>query len=171
MNGLDIFILALAAALGLLGAFRGLIRLGFGITGLVLGILLAVRWEERTTPIVRRVVDSDLWAPMFAFTGVVVAVVLAAIAVSTLLRRVLKLAHLAWVDRALGATAGVLGALLLSAGLSIFLAAGLPVGSRLLSDSTLAPVTLRVSHAVVRLAPPALRQRFEDGIQRLDSLA
>ena len=166
MNAFDVVILALAAGLGLLGAFRGLIRMALGIGGLVVGILLAIRWEERATPAVKRVLDSDLWAPMVAFVGIVVVVVLAAVAARILLRRLVKLAHLAWMDRALGVGVGLMGALLLSAALSIFLAAGLPGDSRLLADSTLAPVTLRVSGAVVRLAPLALRKRFDDGMAR-----
>jgi len=166
MNAFDLVILALAAGLALLGAFRGLIRLALGAGGLLVGILLAIRWEERATPAVKRVLDSDLWAPMVAFVGIVVIVVLAAVAAGILLRRLLKLANLAWMDRALGAGVGLLGALLLSAALSIFLAAGLPGDSRLLADSSLAPVTLRLSGAVVRLAPPSLRKRFDDGMAR-----
>ena len=170
MNAFDVFILALAAGLVLLGAFRGLIRMALGLGGLFLGILLAIRWEERATPAVKRVVDSDLWAPLIAFVGIVVVVVLAAVATGILLRRLLKLAKLAWMDRALGAGVGLLGALLLSAALSIFLAAGLPEDSRLLADSTLAPLTLRVSGAVVRLAPPSLRKRFDEGMARFRGL-
>ena len=160
------FILVLAAGLGLVGAFRGLIRMGLGIAGLVVGIFLAMRWEERVTPMVRRVVDSELWAPMIAFIGIVVIVVLAAVAASMLLQRILRLAHLAWVDRLLGASVGLLGAVFLSAALSIFLAAGLPADSRLLADSALAPITLRLSRAIVRLAPPSLRDRFDQGMRR-----
>jgi hypothetical protein len=62
---------------------------------------------------------------------------------------------------------GLVGALFLSAALSIILTAGLPRDSRLLADSKLAPITLRLSVALVRLAPPSLRQRFDAGMQRL----
>ena len=88
------------------------------------------------------------------------------VAVGFVLRKILKAAHLAWVDRLLGASVGLLGALFLSAGLSIFLAAGLPGDSRLLADSALAPITLRLSRAIVQLAPPSLRERFDEGLRR-----
>jgi membrane protein required for colicin V production len=167
VNGFDMFVLVLGLVLVLLGLFRGLVRMAVGLGGLVLGIFLAIRFEERATPLVRRVVDSELWGSMIAFVGIVVGVVLAAAVVSFVLRKLLKAANLAWVDRGLGAAVGLVGALFLSAALSIILTAGLPRDSRLLADSKLAPITLRLSVALVRLAPPSLRQRFDAGMQRL----
>lgn len=167
VNGFDMFLLVLGLVLVLLGLFRGLVRMAVGTGGLVLGILLAIRVEERATPLVRKVVDSELWGSMIAFVGIVVSVVLAAAVVSFLLRKLLKAANLAWLDRGMGAAVGLVGALFLSAALSMILAAGLPRNSRLLADSKLAPITLRLSGALVRLAPPSLRQRFDEGVGRL----
>jgi uncharacterized membrane protein required for colicin V production len=167
VNRFDVLLLVLAAALALLGAWRGLLRLGLGVAGLVGGIALAIRWEERATPLMRRVIDSDLWAPLAAFSAIVVAVAVAAGLLSVLLHGLLRRTRLAWVDRVAGAVAGVLAAFLISAGASVLLAAGLPRDSRLLADSALAPATLKVGAAVARVAPPDLRRRFEDGMKRL----
>jgi len=169
MNGFDLLVLLAAALFVLFGAYRGLLRLGLGLAGLVVGLFLALRWEGALTPYVRRIIDSDLWAPLLSFVGVVVAVVIASLVVAWALRSVLKVAHLLWIDRILGATAGLLCAALLAGGVAVILASDLPPDSRLLADSALAPYTLQISRGVVRLAPEGLRQRFEAGLERITS--
>ena len=167
MNGFDLLVLVLATAFVMLGLFRGLLRLALSIGGLLLGLLLAIRWEDAATPHVRKFVDSDLWAPMIAFVGIVVLVVVASVLASAVLHRFLKVAHLAWVDRILGASAGLLAAVFLSAGISLILASASPDGPPVLQKSTLAPITLSLSRAIVKLAPAELRARFDAGMRQI----
>ena len=58
-------------------------------------------------------------------------------------------------------------AALLAAAVAVPLASVLPRGSRILTESRLAPVTLQVSRLVVRLAPDELRERFQQGLDRI----
>ena len=167
MNGFDLLILLSAALLVLFGAYRGLVRIALGLGGLVVGLILALRWEGAVSRWVRPLVDSDLWAPLLAFVGVVVAVVLAFLVASWTLRHLLRAAHLIWLDRLLGAAAGLVCASLLAGALAVLLASDLPAGSRFLAHSRLAPYTLQISRGVVRLAPSQLRERFQVGLERI----
>jgi membrane protein required for colicin V production len=169
MNGFDVLVLVLVAAFVMLGLFRGLLRLGLSIGGLVVGLLLAIRFEDAATPHVHKFINSDLWAPMVAFVGIVVVVVVGSVIASVLLHRFLKVAHLAWVDRILGASAGLLAAIFLSAGISMVLATAGSKGPPVLKESALAPITLTVSRAIVKLAPAELKARFEEGMRQINA--
>lgn len=167
MNAFDAFVLLAALVLACLGILRGVVRISLGLGGMVLGLLLALQYEGTVAPVVQRVVSDAVVAHLLAFALVVMVVLAASIFLGWVLRHLLKKAHLNWLDRSLGAAAGLLCAALLAAAVAVPLASALPRGSRVLVESRLAPVTLKVSRMVVRLAPEELRLRFQQGLDRI----
>jgi membrane protein required for colicin V production len=171
MNGFDAFVLLAALALVCLGILRGLVRISLGLGGLVLGLLVALQYEGSVAPSFERAVGDPVVAHLLAFAVLVMAVLAGSILLAWALRRLLKKAHLGWLDRLLGAAVGLLCATLLAAAVAVPLASVLPKDSRVLAESRLAPVTLKVSRMVVRLAPQDLREKFLRGIDRIQEAA
>ncbi len=167
MNAFDAFVLLAALILACLGILRGVVRISLGLGGMVLGLLLALQYEGTVAPVVQRVVSDAVVAHLLAFALIVMVVMAASIFLAWVLRHLLKKAHLNWLDRSLGAAAGLLCAALLAAAVAVPLASALPRGSRVLVESRLAPVTLKVSRMMVRLAPEELRLRFQQGLDRI----
>jgi uncharacterized membrane protein required for colicin V production len=167
MNAFDAFVLLAALALFCLGILRGAVRISLGLGGMILGLLVALQYETVLAPYIQRVVKDDVVAHLLAFAMLVMAMMALAILLGWILRHLLKKAHLTWLDRILGAAAGLVCAALLAAAVAVPLASVLPKGSRVLAESRLAPVTLEVSRLVVRLAPDELRQRFHQGLDRI----
>jgi membrane protein required for colicin V production len=167
MNAFDAFVLLTALALFCLGILRGVVRISLGLGGMILGLLVALQYEAALAPTVQRVVSDDVVAHLLAFALLVMGVMATSIFVGWVLRHLLKKAHLTWLDRLLGAAAGLVCAALLAAAVAVPLASVLPRDSRILVESRLAPVTLEVSRVVVRLAPDELRQKFQQGLDRI----
>ena len=167
MNAFDAFVLLAALALACLGILRGVVRISLGLGGIVLGLLLALQYEGVVAPVIQRVVSDEVVAHLLAFALIVMAVLAGSIFLAWTLRNLLKKAHLSWLDRSLGAGAGLLCAALLAAAVAVPLASVLPQDSRVLVESRLAPLTLKVSRMVVRLAPEDVRQKFQQGLDRI----
>jgi membrane protein required for colicin V production len=94
------------------------------------------------------------------------AIVLIAGFIARLARWALRDAGLSWFDRTLGALFGVLRGALIVAVILMVMTAFEP-GSRLLSDSELAPYFLVFGRAAIWLAPSDLRARFYEGLDML----
>jgi len=167
MNAFDAFVLLAALALFCLGILRGAVRISLGLVGMILGLVVALQYEAVLAVRVQRVVSDDVLAHLLAFALLVMGVMALSIFVGWILRHLLKKAHLGWLDRILGAAAGLVCAALLAAAVAVPLASVLPRGSRILAESRLAPVTLEVSRFVVRLAPDELRAQFQRGLDRI----
>ena len=167
MNAFDAFVLLAALALFCVGMLRGVVRISLGLGGMILGLVVALQYEATLAPRLQRVVTDDVLAHLLAFALLVMGVMVLSIFVGWMLRHLLKKAHLTWLDRLLGAAAGLVCAALLAAAVAVPLASVLPRGSRVLTESRLAPVTLEVSRLVVRLAPDELRLRFQRGLDRI----
>jgi len=170
MNGFDLFLIVMVVALLALGAWKGLVRLLLGITGMVAGVFLALRFESRLAPLfLRWVTTQELLARLLAFVSIVVGVSVACVVIAFLVRQMLKVATLGWLDRVLGATAGLVCALLFMGTIALFLTAGFPDQSKLLAGSKTAPYLLQVSRGVAKAAPPELRQKFDAGLEKLQT--
>lgn len=118
MNWLDVVLIVFLALSVLGGLINGLIRTIVGLAGLVLGIYLAGRYYVafgNWLPIA----NEDI-ASIVAFAIILIGIMVVAAIVAFFLRRLIGLAMLGWLDRLLGAAAGlVLGGLLCAAGLAL----------------------------------------------------
>jgi membrane protein required for colicin V production len=170
VNGFDLFVIMVVVALLALGAWKGIVRLLLGATGMVAGVFLALRFESRVAPLfLKWVTTQELIARLLAFVSIVVGVSVACVVIAFLVRHMLKVATLGWLDRLLGATAGLLCALLFMGTIAVFLTAGFPDQSKLLAGSKTAPYLVQVSRGIAKAAPPELRQKFEAGLERLET--
>jgi len=170
MNRFDVFLLAMVVVLLALGAWKGFVRLLLGTVGLVAGVFLALRFESRVAPLFQRWVTSqELVARLLAFVAIVVGVVIACVVIAFLVRQMLKVATLGWLDRLLGATVGLVCALLFMGTIAVFLTAGFPDQSKLLAGSKTAPYLIQISRGIAKAAPADLRQKFDAGFEKLQA--
>lgn len=110
MHPLDAAILITLAILAITGLVYGLIRLAIPIVGLVFGVIMAGRFSS---PLSSLLFPDKFWGEAASFAIIIVAFLIAAGIVASILRRVLKAVSLSWLDR--------LGGFLLLTALGIFL--------------------------------------------------
>jgi len=106
MNWLDIAIIVVLGVLTLLGLKRGLIKSLVPLVGMILAIFLAGRFY---TSLAGRLtfIDSESLAKIIAFAIIVIVVLVVVFILGSMLRTVMQMALLGWVDRLGGAVFGL----------------------------------------------------------------
>lgn len=162
MNWLDIVILIVIALTTLGGLFIGLIASGLSLVGIIVGVILAGRYY---LPLSQHLgfIPSESAARIVAFAIILVGVMIVAMVLALILRRLASLIQLGWLDRLGGAVFGLAtGALLCGTVLAIwvkFAGAGASV-----SGSALASLLLEHFPVVLGLLPAefdAVRSFFQ----------
>ena len=121
MNWLDLIIVIAIAIFAFLGLRMGIIKAVLSLAGLIVGVVLAGRYyapfSEQLT-----FISSDNVAKIVAFAIILIGVMVVARVVAGLLKRLVSMLMLGWVDRVGGAIFGlVLGATLCGALLAIWI--------------------------------------------------
>jgi len=118
MNWLDIVIIVVAVLLGLAGLRQGIIRTAFGIAGLIGGIVLAGRYYDELAALLSS--SGATWANIAAYAIILIATLIVAGVVGSLVAKLVHLVLLGWLDRLVGCVLGVfIGGLLCAAVLAI----------------------------------------------------
>jgi membrane protein required for colicin V production len=84
------------------------------------------------------------------------------------IKYLLNITFLGWVDRLCGAVFGILKGTLIVAVLLVALTAFLQRGTPLIRDSLLAPHVMYLSRAMARVVPRTMKNQFLEGIEALD---
>ncbi|MDZ7374508.1 MAG: CvpA family protein [candidate division KSB1 bacterium] len=165
MNALDGVFLLILAIFAVRGLVRGFFRETFGLIGLVLGVLLAIRWLDSVAGFLSRFVSlGPSILAILAFVLVFVTVAVGFRLLAAIFRGLFRMGSLGWVDRSAGGVVGLLkGAIL--AGAVAFVVSLVPFPAKhwsLREGSTLYPAFRKVlpaSFDLVRLVWPGT-QRF-----------
>ena len=118
MNWLDIVIIVVAVLLGIAGLRQGIIRTVFGIAGLIGGIVLAGRYYGGLAALLSPA--GATWANIAAYAIILLATLIVAGVVGSLVAKLVHFAALGWLDRLVGFILGiVIGGLLCASVLAI----------------------------------------------------
>jgi membrane protein required for colicin V production len=166
MSGADWIIVGAVFVSALLAASQGFFYEVISLAGTVIAYLVASWQYYRVADWISAHVNARWIADITGFLVIFLAVVLAAGYIAKLARWALREAGLSWFDRTLGALFGVIRGALIVAVILMGMTAFEP-GSRLLSDSELAPYFLVFGRAAIWLAPSDLRARFYQGLNLL----
>jgi len=163
MNWVDVTILTAVTVSLILGLYWGLIRQLAATFGLILAILLAGRFYEGLAAFLSPptgggwIADPAL-AKVVAFVAIVIGVSVLIGVASGIIRTVLNLIFLGWLDHLLGALLGVVQMLILiEAILIVATVIRVPNLSDAIDNSTVAGLLLRPLSFVVDLLPPEFK--------------
>lgn len=161
MNWLDIVIIVYLVLSVVGGLAQGLIRMVLALAGLLVGIFLAGRYYASLGSVLP--IGDPGVANVVAFAIILVAVMVLAGLLAFLLRRLIGLVMLGWVDHLLGAVVGLLvGGLFCAAALAA--CAHFGIGEAAIAASGIARFFLDLFPAVLVLLPSefdAVRQFFQ----------
>jgi membrane protein required for colicin V production len=169
MNGLDILLLAVIGASGVMSFRVGLIREAFALGALLIGLLAGVVLGRAYAAAVPDVVGNPAATQVLFFLACFLIVYILVTLIGSLIARLVKSLRLGWADHLLGLTFGLLRGtivtLLLLAGLILVLPDLLPRHPEILTGSAVFRVAgdpLRVFAQVLpEKAAEALRERHE----------
>ncbi len=157
MNGFDIFVLIVVAVCMISGFFRGLIREVSGIIGIVAGFYGGVTYYPSVMPYVTDWIAKPWVAKLICFFVLFAGILLVVSLFAFLIRKLLSIIFLGWVDRLFGLVFGSLKGVLICSVLFILLSLFIPDGSRLVKGARSAPYLIQVVDVLSDLVPGNLR--------------
>jgi membrane protein required for colicin V production len=169
MNPLDWLLTALFAYSIVRAAVRGFFREAFALGGIIVGFLLACWNYSNLAPRLKGLIASTPLAELVAFILLLMATMVVATLTGKLLSRTASVIGLGLLDRLGGALFGALRGVLLGTTLLLTVTAFLPTAPWM-QTSSLAPYFLRAVHAVSFVMPSDLRQRFVEGLERIEHI-
>ena len=160
MNPFDILMATILAYGVIRGIFRGLVREMASIVGVLGGFYAAYTYyphiAKLLSPWVTNPAYRNILGYLVLFTVVVVIVGILAVVIKYLL----NIAYLGWVDRVCGALFGGIKAILVVCVLFIVLTAFLPKGSPFIKDASLSPHVAAVSEVMAKVLSKEMKSNF-----------
>ncbi|WP_456324319.1 CvpA family protein [Desulfonauticus submarinus] len=161
MNFLDIVFIIIITFFLLRGIYRGLVQEVSSIVALFLGFLLANKYWQNVLPYVEKILPPSSWTNVISYFVVLLGVMLGVYIISTILKHILKIAFLGWLDKIAGGSLGLLKAIILCSIILMIMTSFLPTNAPVLKESKLAPYIHQVSNSLSALLPEELKNNFE----------
>lgn len=167
MNLFDIFVLAVVGFCLIRGGFRGLIREISGIIGIVAGFYGANTYYPILVPYAAGWITSPGVQGLVCFFFLFCIILIAVGLVARLIRKLLKLVFLGWVDRTFGVVFGTAKGLLIVTIIFMIVTAFLPAGHGFLKDSRTAPHLVTAADAMTLFLSRNIQVDFNKHLEGL----
>lgn len=138
MNLLDIIILVILGIFIIRGLFRGLVQEILSLVAVVLAVYLASSFQYLLTPYLGKYIETEMVVNGLAYVLIFVGTILAFWLLAKLLKSLLDISMLGWIDRTAGGVFGAVEGVLISLILLMFIQSFAP-NSALLTESYIAP--------------------------------
>lgn len=170
MNLLDAVLLAITTVFTVRGVLRGLVLEVASLAGILVGLLAASSCYETLAPWIMRTAHlNEGTARIITFVLLLAGTVLLLHIAARLLRGLLRLVSLGWLDRIAGGAIGFAKAGVLACLAVLLITAFIPPHTDLIATSRLVPVINKANEAALQhLVPEDLRRRFEAGKSALE---
>jgi membrane protein required for colicin V production len=169
MNLLDVIILIIIGFCLVRGIFRGVIQEISSIIGVVAGFYAAYTYYPRLEPAIKNAIPDAAHLKIVAFLILFCGVFVAVSLLGLLIKKLMKLVFMGWLDRVSGAGFGVLKGILIVSVLLLALTSFLPAQSRLLKHSVLAPHIMKIPETLSRVTPESMQKEFKSNIKEIEA--
>jgi membrane protein required for colicin V production len=167
MNLLDIIILIIVGFCLVRGIFRGVIQEISSIIGVLAGFYAAYTYYPRLAPVLKHAIPDAAHLKIFAFLILFCGVFIVISLIGLLIKKLMKIVFMGWIDRILGAGFGLLKGALIVSVLLLALTTFLPGQSRVIKHSVLAPHIMKIPETISRVTPKSMRKEFESNIKEI----
>jgi membrane protein required for colicin V production len=167
MNAFDIFV-GIILAYGLIrGLFRGLVKEASSIIGVLGGFFAAYSFYGLLAGYLSGVVSNPSYRNLLAFVSIFCAVVVLVNVLAIIIKYLLKIVFLGWLDRLGGVVFGFVKGALIVAVIFLALTAFLPKGAPLIKDSLTAPYVSLVSEKLASVVASEVKREFATKLDEL----
>ncbi len=167
MNIFDIIVMVIIA-LGLIrGLFRGFVKEIASIAGVLAGFYGASVYYPMVGELLGNWIDAEIYCDLLGFFLLFMAIVVGVGLVAGLLRYVLKIAFLGWVDRLFGMVFGATKGLLVCVVIFIIATSLVPGQNTWISTSRLSPYLGEVSRWAAVFVDNDMKTQFQIKMKRM----
>ncbi len=160
MNAFDIVVIVVVSFCLIRGLFKGLIGEVSGMIGVAAGFYGAYTYYPNIAVYTGRWIENPGIRNLTAFFVLFCIVLILVTLISILIRKLLKLVFLGWVDRSFGLVFGALKGLMIVSVLFIVITTFLPKNSEFLGKSKFSPYIAEVSKAMTVFVSKNTKQDF-----------
>ena len=168
MNPFDIAIIVVITFCLIRGAFRGIIKEASSIVGVVAGVWVAYSYYEPLSKVIEKagqIFPNPSYVNIFSFFIVFSFVFAAVSALGVLIKYLLKIVFLAWVDKICGACFGLVKGFMIVSVLLLILTTFLDPGTSVIKNSVLSPYITSAAETISRFTSKDMRHRFSSKIE------
>ncbi|MFO7643521.1 MAG: CvpA family protein [Desulfosarcina sp.] len=167
MNPFDILIVTILAFGLIRGVFRGLIRELSSIVGVLAGFYAAYTYYPHLANLMSAWISNPAYLNISSYLVIFSIVVMVVAVLAVVVKYLLNIAFLGWVDRICGGLFGVLKGALVICVIFIVLTAFLPKGAPLIKNATLSPAVATVSEVMAKVLSKEMKADFTIRLQDL----
>ena len=167
MNKFDMLIIVILAFCVIRGVFRGLIKEMSSIIGVLAGFYAAYSYYMVIAELLSRWISSAAYLNILSFLILFCGVFFIISILGVVIKYVLDIAFMGWVDRVFGAGFGIIKGILIISVLLIIFTAFLPQNASLVKDSVLASHVAFVSERMARIVSKDLKIEFSSKLSEL----
>ena len=167
MNPFDILVLVILAYGVIRGIFRGLVRELASIVGVLGGFYAAYTYYPPMAKLISPWITNTAYLNILSYMILFLAVVIVVGILAVVIKYLLNIAYLGWVDRVCGALFGGVKAALIVSVLFIVLTAFLPKGTPFIKDAASSPTVATVSEVMAKVISKDMKSKFTLKIKAL----
>ena len=167
MNPFDILIITILMYGLIRGIFRGLVREISSIVGVLGGFYAAYTYYPHVAGLISPWISDPAYLNIVSYMAVFSIVVVIVGILAVVIKYLLNIAYLGWVDRVCGALFGLLKGALVVCVLFIVFTAFLPKGSPFIKNATLSPYVAAGSEVMAKAISKDMKDNFELKIKDL----
>jgi len=160
MNPFDIIIIVILGYSLVRGVFRGLVKEVSSIVGVLGGFYAAFTYYTMLAKLLSGLIKEPAYLNILSFLIIFCSVLIIVGVLGIIIKYLLNIAFLGWVDRIGGIGFGLVKGVLIVSILFISLTAFLPKGSPFLKNSMLAPHVSWVSEKMAKVVSKEMKQDF-----------
>jgi membrane protein required for colicin V production len=166
-NWLDV-VLGLILAFSILGGFaKGIARTGIGFAAVVFGLLCGLWFYGTAGGYMRGFISSRPLANLLGFFAIFIIVILLGGLIGAVVERLLKFAHLSWLNRLLGGAFGAIRGMLICAVIVFVMMAFTLKPPHAVAHSHIAPYVMSAARVMAYAAPHDVRDSFHRSYEKL----
>jgi membrane protein required for colicin V production len=167
MNPFDIITTVILGYSSIRGLFRGLVKELSSVVGVLAGFYWAYSHYATASKLMSGFISDPSYCNILGFFLIFCGVFVIISIVGVIIKYLLNVAFLGWIDRIGGVMFGIVKGILIVSVLFIALTAFLPKGAPLIKRSHAAPHALWLSENMAKAVPQDMKRQFWDKLQDL----
>jgi membrane protein required for colicin V production len=160
MNPFDILVIIIMGFCVVRGLFRGLIKEVSSIVGVLAGFYAAYTYYPLMGSFLKRWISDPSYLNILGFLIIFCLVLIIVSILGVIIKYLMKIAFLGWVDRICGVGFGAIKGVLIVSVILMMLTAFLPKDTPLLRGSRLAPQIMMVAENMAKVVPGEMKRQF-----------
>ena len=160
MNFLDIILVGILCLFLFRGFFRGLVQEVLSLIAIVLAVVLASKYQHLVAPHLELYITNEMTVSVLSYVLIFIATIIVLWLLAKVIRSILEIALLGWVDRLAGAIFGLAEGILIGLICLMFLQTFAP-NSDFLNESYLAPRAQHMVELLSEHAPESMRDTLK----------